>query len=179
MAKELQYYGKIAQTGLTVIARVYDPDGVQVGADVSCPEVGTLAIYIGNMPAAAKAQYGIRFFSGTTLLGQGIIFWDGTEEVFPSSFDPATDTVAQVTLVDTVTTNTDMRGTDDALLAANYTAPDNATIAIIETQVDEVHKIHGLSAGNPMTVTPSSRTVTGINQDITGDGATTTTVTRA
>ena len=32
-------------------------------------------------------------------------------------FDPATDAVANVTLVDTCTTNTDMRGTDSAMLA--------------------------------------------------------------
>ena len=33
-------------------------------------------------------------------------------------FDPAADTVAHVTLVDTTTTNTDMRGTDNAALAS-------------------------------------------------------------
>lgn len=39
-----------------------------------------------------------------------------------NNFDPANDTVANVTLVDTVTTNTDMRGTDNALLAASAPA---------------------------------------------------------
>ena len=48
-----------------------------------------------------------------------------------NDFDPATDTVARVTLVDTTTVNTDMRGTDNAMLAASYTAPDNASIAAI------------------------------------------------
>jgi hypothetical protein len=37
-------------------------------------------------------------------------------------FDPAADTVANVTNVGTVTTNTDMRGTDNALLAASAPA---------------------------------------------------------
>jgi hypothetical protein len=37
-------------------------------------------------------------------------------------FDPAADTVANVTTVGTCTTNTDMRGTDSAALASNYTA---------------------------------------------------------
>jgi hypothetical protein len=45
-----------------------------------------------------------------------------------SYFDPATDAVANVTLVGTTTTNTDMRGTNSALLASGYTAPDNAGI---------------------------------------------------
>ena len=40
-----------------------------------------------------------------------------------NDFDPATDTVARVTLVDTTTANTDMRGTNSALLAAS--APTN------------------------------------------------------
>lgn len=43
-----------------------------------------------------------------------------------NDFDPATDVVAHVTLVDTTTTNTDMRGTDNAMLAASYTAPPTA-----------------------------------------------------
>ncbi len=43
-----------------------------------------------------------------------------------NDFDPATDVVAHVTLVDTTTTNTDMRGTDGAMLAASYTAPPTA-----------------------------------------------------
>ena len=41
-----------------------------------------------------------------------------------NDFDPATDVVAQVTTVGTCTTNTDMRGTDNA----NTVAPDNAGI---------------------------------------------------
>jgi hypothetical protein len=43
-------------------------------------------------------------------------------------FDPATDAVANVTLVGTTTTNSDMRGTNSALLASGYAAPDNAGI---------------------------------------------------
>lgn len=39
-----------------------------------------------------------------------------------NDFDPANDVVANVTLVDTVTTNTDMRGTDSAFLAASAPA---------------------------------------------------------
>jgi hypothetical protein len=58
-----------------------------------------------------------------------------------STFDPATDTVANVTLVDTVTTNTDMRGTDDALLAASYTAPDNASIAANGTAIGNLNNL--------------------------------------
>jgi hypothetical protein len=46
---------------------------------------------------------------------------------FPTNFEDlginASGHISRVTLVDTTTTNTDMRGTDNALLASNYTAP--------------------------------------------------------
>lgn len=54
---------------------------------------------------------------------------------FPANFSSllinASGHIGRVTLVDTTTTNTDMRGTDNALLATNYTAPANASIADI------------------------------------------------
>ncbi len=45
-----------------------------------------------------------------------------------NDFNPVTDTVSNVTFVGTVNQNLDMRGTDNSLLAASYTAPDNAGI---------------------------------------------------
>jgi hypothetical protein len=52
-------------------------------------------------------------------------------------FDPANDPVANVTLVATCTTNTDMRGTDGAnTTTPNTVAPDNATIAAIAGYLD-------------------------------------------
>jgi hypothetical protein len=47
-----------------------------------------------------------------------------------SYFDPATDTVARVTLVDTVTTNSDMRGTDNAATAT--------ALATVDGIVDDI-----------------------------------------
>ena len=49
---------------------------------------------------------------------------NGTAIAALNDFDPSSDVVARVTLVDTVTVNTDMRGTD----GANTIAPDNAGI---------------------------------------------------
>jgi len=51
-------------------------------------------------------------------------------------------------------------------------------LAQIQTLVDELHKIQGLDAANPMTVTPTSRVAGSIDLEITGDGETTTTVSR-
>ena len=45
MSNELNYYGTLSETGLTVIARVYDSAGAQVGSDVSILEgeiIGTI-----------------------------------------------------------------------------------------------------------------------------------------
>lgn len=53
-----------------------------------------------------------------------------------------------------------------------------AAINIVQTLVDELHKIQGLSVGNPMTVTPTSRTAGTVAQTISGDGENTSTVTR-
>jgi hypothetical protein len=47
-----------------------------------------------------------------------------------------------------------------------------------QTKLDEIYKIHGLQDGSPLTVTPSARSAGGISQTITGDGETSTTVTR-
>lgn len=58
-----------------------------------------------------------------------------------NDFDPDNDVVANVTLVGTTTTNTDMRGTDSALLASGYTAPDNAGIVDIESKVDTIDSV--------------------------------------
>lgn len=48
-----------------------------------------------------------------------------------NNFDPTSDIVANVALVDTVTTNTDMRGTD----GANTIAPDNQGISDVQVDV--------------------------------------------
>jgi hypothetical protein len=45
-------------------------------------------------------------------------------------------------------------------------------------ELQEIHAIHGLKSGSALTVTPSSRAAGAISQSITGDGTTTTTVTR-
>ncbi len=67
---------------------------VRLGA----PAGASVSVDIADLPTVAE-------FNARTLLAA-------------SYFDPATDTVANVTLVATTTTNTDMRGTDGAALAA-------------------------------------------------------------
>jgi hypothetical protein len=48
----------------------------------------------------------------------------------------------------------------------------------VDTKVDDLHKLQGLDLSNPMTVTQNSREVGTIRQAISGNGRTTSTVTR-
>ena len=61
---------------------------------------------------------------------------DSTVAKEATKFDPAADTVARVTLADTTTANTDMRGTDSAALAANTAL--EATVAALRDYNPEV-----------------------------------------
>jgi hypothetical protein len=56
-----------------------------------------------------------------------------------NDFDPASDAVANVTLVATTTTNSDMRGTD----GANTTTPDNASVASILLDTNDLQTNQG------------------------------------
>jgi hypothetical protein len=65
-----------------------------------------------------------------------------------------------------VSTGSGLSGAQDTLLTQ------------IGTLMDELHKIQGLDISNPMTVTPTTRVAGTVDLSISGDGETTTTVTR-
>lgn len=84
-----------------------------------------------------------------------------------STFDPSSDTVAHVTLVDTTTTNSDMRGTDNALLAASYTAPDNSSITAIKAKTDNLaFTVAGQVDANTKSMNDTTVNGTGIAADL-------------
>ena len=64
----------------------------------------------------------------------------------------------------------------EVITASAFDASVITAFAVPELQ--EIHAIHGLKSGSALTVTPSSRVAGAISQSITGDGTTTTTVTR-
>lgn len=81
----------------------------------------------------------------------------------------------------------DVHEFQDAVITAGAFAPSAITLFsdAMRTEltpeldeISEVHLIHGLQSGSALTVTPSSRTAGAISQTITGDGTTSTTVTR-
>jgi len=54
----------------------------------------------------------------------------------------------------------------------------NSAGLINVTEIKDLHQVAGLDSGNPLVVTPASRDAGGVSQTITGDPATSVTVTR-
>lgn len=158
MANELNI--ALPTSGLTVTAQRYQ-SGAAVGSAISCPETGSTGFYSGNMTGTA-GTYQVAFISASANVGSGSIVWSGTAEVPASTFNAATDAVANVTLCATTTTLTNAptvptaiaiasqvrtelsvelgrvdQNISSRLAAADYTAPSAApTVAAIRTEMD-------------------------------------------
>ena len=102
MANELNI--ALPTSGLTVTAQPYQ-SGSAVGSAISLTEVGSSGFYSGTMTGSA-GTYQLAFRSAGANVGSGSIVWSGTAEVPASTFNPSTDTVANVTLCATTTTLT-------------------------------------------------------------------------
>jgi hypothetical protein len=102
MANELNI--ALPASGLTVTAQRYQ-SGSAVGSAISLSEVGSTGFYSGTMTGSA-GTYQLAFRSSGANVGSGSIVWSGTAEVPASTFNPSTDTVANVTLCATTTTLT-------------------------------------------------------------------------
>lgn len=102
MANELNI--ALPTSGLTVTAQRYQ-SGSAVGSAISLTEVGSSGFYTGTMTGTA-GTYQLAFISAGANVGSGSIVWSGTAEVPASTFNPSTDTVANVTLCATTTTLT-------------------------------------------------------------------------
>jgi hypothetical protein len=55
----------------------------------------------------------------------------------------------------------------------------NGAAEVNDLFLDELHKLEGLDSANPVTTTPTSRNAGSVSQVISGDGITTSTVTRS
>jgi hypothetical protein len=84
-----------------------------------------------------------------------------------NDFDPSTDAVANVTLVDTTTANTDMRGTD----SANTVVPNNSNIASILSDTNQLQTKVDIVDSNIDAI--KTKTDTLVNTDLTGIALTT------
>jgi hypothetical protein len=117
---------------------------------------------------------------GTLCAGQTIVVTnqdtDDKQVRFILAFDTGTDTA-------TVDSNwCDIPTAGDEYLLTTVRDPlvtrsDHPT-GTVGAEIDEMYLIHGLKDGEVLTVTPTSRTAGAISQTISGDGTTTTTVSR-
>lgn len=157
MANELNIIlDPVDQTGLTVTANVTSAGGASI-ASVALTEIATPAYYVGDLDLSiiADGTYAVQAIDDTSgyMLGNGLLHVLDGAEVSESTiqknddankdsittdisnlndFDPTVDIVARVTLVDTTTTNTDMRGTDSAI----------TDLSPIQNVVDDIQKYH-------------------------------------
>lgn len=112
----------------TLVAANYFNPTTDAVANVTL--VATLTTYTGDTPQTADHTSAIADIPTVS---------EFNARTIPSAdyFDPAADAVANVTLVATTTTNTDMRGTNSALLAADINltagAVDNVTLVATTT----------------------------------------------
>ena len=152
MANELNI--ALPTSGLTVTAQRYQA-GAAVGSAISCPETGSSGFYSGNMTGSA-GTYQVAFISASANVGSGSIVWSGTAEVPASTFNAATDAVANVTLCATTTTLTNAPtvptaaaiasqvrtelsvelGRVDQNISSRLAAADAPTVAAIRTEMD-------------------------------------------
>jgi len=123
MANELNI--ALAKSGLTVTAQRYQ-SGAAVGSAISCPETGSSGFYSGNMTGTA-GTYQVAFISASANVGSGSIVWSGSAEVPASTFNPASDAVANVTLCATTTTLTNAPTVPTAAAIASQVRTELAT----------------------------------------------------
>ncbi|MCS5550012.1 MAG: hypothetical protein NZ811_00675, partial [Gammaproteobacteria bacterium] len=119
-----EYSGRVILKNMTSVDEVILSGNARVTIDTTC--TGGLLCYSGDVRLTDN--------SGNVTLMEGDIHETLTSVQALNDFNPSTDAVANVTLVDTVTSNTDMRGTN----GANTVVPDNASISSIEAKVDSV-----------------------------------------
>lgn len=127
----LSTYDAIITNGLNNIAAT---EIVTSGAITTSSGSVSSVITTANLTANNdKSGY---LISGTKTTLDSLNDISATQIVSSGPITTSSGSVASVNLVDVCTSNTDMVGTDNALLASSYTAPDNATINSIDTKVD-------------------------------------------
>ena len=157
MANELNI--ALAKSGLTVTAQRYQ-SGAAVGSAISCPETGSTGFYSGNMTGTA-GTYQVAFISAAANVGSGSIVWSGTAEVPASTFNAATDAVANVTLCATTTTLTNAPTVPTASAIASQVRTELATeLARVDVATSSRLATSGYTAPS------AAPTVTAIRQEM-------------
>jgi hypothetical protein len=196
-----------ATSGLSITAQLFKT-GITVGSPITCSEVSTSRFYSGNMPAITAGTYQVVFYdSAITPVSGGVIAWNGSAEILVNDLSTATTAGIADAVWDEATSGHTASGTyggrvvratnannELQINAQNHASANvhqfqtavitasafhaSVLTAFAVPELQEIHAIHGLKSGSALTVTPSSRAAGAISQSITGDGTTTTTVTR-
>ena len=124
------------------------------------------------------------FFTADNSLGQAAITDVRFGTVYASgaltgvAYIPAAGSVAFGVPVDNTTGTATLTAADVRAAIGMASANLDTQLSTISTKASEVHAIHGLDIANALTVTPTLRSAGAITQAITGDGTTSTIVTR-
>ena len=124
------------------------------------------------------------FFTADNSLGQAAITDVRFGTVYASgaltgvAYIPAASSVAFGVPVDNTTGTATLTAADVRAAIGMASANLDTQLSTISTKASEVHAIHGLDIANALTVTPTLRAAGAITQAITGDGTTSTIVTR-
>lgn len=191
MANEITFGWK---TGKTLVYGAQKPDGTfRTPAGTSLPEIGSTSYFTADDADILAGDFVIVKDNATGKeVGQGqyqptineaaiIAEIDANETKIDAlhDFDPDSDAVANVTQVDTTTTNTDMRGTDSAATEAKQdTMQTDINAILVDTGTTIPAQISSLNDFDPAADTVAHVTLvdtTTINTDMRGtDGANTT-----
>jgi hypothetical protein len=122
----------LAESGVTVTCQPYQA-GAAVGSPITLTEIGTSAVYNGNMTGSA-GTYLLAFNDGTENVGVGTIVWNGTAEVpvstlasgdlpsVPTAADNATAVRAELTELANLDAAVSTRATPADIPASDITA---------------------------------------------------------
>ena len=157
-----------APSGLTLTLKLYAEGSDTEAASVALTEATNRKGYYKSAAITAALtgfhSGNVVTTSGSTLIASGCVYLADTALAYfltdqiagmpmqstlrrlddLNDFDPAADAVANVTLVATTTTNTDMRGTDGANTVAPPTTSAIAT-AVYDTQMTESYAADGVA----------------------------------
>lgn len=130
MANEINIV--LAESGASVTCQPYQA-GAAVGSPISLTEIGTSAVYSGNMSGSA-GTYLLAFHDGTENVGVGTIVWNGTAEVpvstlttgdipsVPTAADNATAVRTELTELSNLDAAVSTRATPADIPASDITA---------------------------------------------------------
>ena len=120
-------------TGRTVTAQAYQGAST-VGASFSLTEIGSTGIYFAAYPSLSAGEYLIAFSASGSVLGSGVLVWDGSGEITTGYTAPANADIAAIKAkTDTLTNGPSLAVIEGStVLAKEATVISRATQASVD-----------------------------------------------